>query len=116
MVKSLEAEPYRIEAVFELSVISLLDQCVSVIRTYLRDAPRSLLPRSGTAALSDRRRHRAPLELQFGYCGIITTIAIVLTDFFMHTRHDRTLASIGNFLFLDVLLLGAVDMSNFVSI
>ncbi|MEH2129023.1 hypothetical protein [Nostoc sp.] len=92
MVKPLEAEPYRIEAVFELSAIALLDQCVGVARTSLRDAPR-------TAALSDRRRHRAPLALQFGYSGIITTFAIVLTDFLMHTQHDQTLANIGNFLF-----------------
>ena len=77
MVKPLEAESYRIEAVFELSAIPLLDQCVGVAR----------------------RRHRASLTLQFGYCGIITTFAIVLTDFLMHTQHDRTLPSIGNFLF-----------------
>ncbi|MEH2370394.1 hypothetical protein [Nostoc sp.] len=54
MVKPLEAESYRIEAVFELSAIPLLDQCVVLAR----------------------RRHRASLGLQFGYCGIITTFAI----------------------------------------
>jgi hypothetical protein len=73
---------------------SLLDQCVGVAR----------------------RKHRCAPSVTILLLWHITTVAIVLTDFLMHTRHDQTLASIGNFLFLDVLLLGAVDMSNFVSI
>ncbi|MEH2427528.1 MAG: hypothetical protein V7K26_08550 [Nostoc sp.] len=90
MVKPLEAEPHRIEAVFELSAIPLLDQCVGVARTSLRDAPRSLLPRRGTAALSDLRRHRASLALQFGYCGIITTFAIDCINRFSYAYAARS--------------------------
>ncbi|WP_335229259.1 hypothetical protein [Nostoc sp.] len=68
MVKPLEAESYRIEAVFELSAIPLLDQCVGVAR----------------------RRHRASLALQFGYCGIITTFAIDCINRFSHAYAARS--------------------------
>ncbi|RCJ23560.1 hypothetical protein A6S26_03200 [Nostoc sp. ATCC 43529] len=45
---------------FVLRLFSLFFKAagVGVARTSLRDAARSLLPRSGTAKLSDHRRHR----------------------------------------------------------